>query len=239
MPAPRPVVVLLHSPLVGPSSWRPVADVLRDRAHDVVVPVLRDDGRPPFWRQHADAVAADLADGTAADRPVVLVAHSGAGPITAVVADAVHQRVAGYVLVDAGWPLAGGSRLDAMHEEDPELATELAAHLEAGGRFPTWRDADLERVVPDGDRRRALVAELEPRGHAYFVEPIPTVPRWPDASGAYLLLTDTYRPAAARARAHGWEVERLDAGHFHALVDPPAVAAVVERLLSRRAGGTP
>ena len=36
----RPVLVLVHSPLVGPFSWSPVAEVLRRRGETVLVPDL-------------------------------------------------------------------------------------------------------------------------------------------------------------------------------------------------------
>ena len=35
-----PLVVLVHSPLVGPTTWAPVARRLRARGHDVRVPVF-------------------------------------------------------------------------------------------------------------------------------------------------------------------------------------------------------
>ncbi len=46
VPAPLPgrpaVFVLLHSPLVGPLTWGPVADELRRRGIEAIVPALRE-----------------------------------------------------------------------------------------------------------------------------------------------------------------------------------------------------
>src|SRR5829696_10033403 len=74
-------LVLLHSPLVGVESWGALPEALaRGGVAAVAVPVGGDD-RPPFaGRYVAGAVAGTLA---AAPRhgPLVLVGHSGAGPL--------------------------------------------------------------------------------------------------------------------------------------------------------------
>jgi pimeloyl-ACP methyl ester carboxylesterase len=81
-----------------------------------VVPDLADDGRPPCWSQHRAAVVGALAR-VPLDRPVVLVGHSGAGPLLPAIAGGLRQRVAGYVFVDAGLPADGRSRLEMMESE--------------------------------------------------------------------------------------------------------------------------
>ncbi|MBA2576003.1 MAG: alpha/beta hydrolase [Euzebyaceae bacterium] len=220
--------VLVHSPLVGPFTWSAVAEVLRERGHDVSVPALSGTAAP-FWRAHAESVAAALRGPT--HRPLVLVAHSGAGALLPAIGAAIPERPkAAYVFVDAVLPLDGATRLQGLEEEDAEFAAELRAELEAGGRFPTWTAEDLEAVVPDPGSRRALLAELAPRALDYFSEAIPPVPGWPDAPCAYLQFSAPYDVAARRARDRDWRYEHLDAGHFHMLVDPPAVADAVLRL---------
>jgi hypothetical protein len=56
-PERTPAFVLIHSPLVGPFTWSPLADQLRKRRFDVIVPTLSDGGNAklPYWKQHADA----------------------------------------------------------------------------------------------------------------------------------------------------------------------------------------
>jgi pimeloyl-ACP methyl ester carboxylesterase len=154
MPTHQAVVVLLHSPLVGPATWAPVAEELDRMGITRVVPDLADDGRPPYWSQHRAAVVGALAR-VPLDRPVVLVGHSGAGPLLPAIAGGFRQRVAGYVFVDAGLPADGRSRLEMMQSEGADLAQELSRHLAAGGRFPDWTDADLAALVPDGRGSRA------------------------------------------------------------------------------------
>ena len=54
--------VLIHSPLVGPLTWSLVADEMRQRGLDVLVPHLEDfpDLNKPFWKQHAESVSQAL-----------------------------------------------------------------------------------------------------------------------------------------------------------------------------------
>ena len=221
--------VLVPSPLLGPSSWGPVAAELAARDLRAMVTVdLRDPlRRQPAWQATVGGVAATL-QGIAEDQRMVLVAHSGAGPLLPAVGGSLAQPVAAYVFVDAGLPHGGSSRLEAIGAEDPEFAIELRNNVETGRRYPAWTDDDLRELVPDPERRRALLAELRPRGLDYWTEPLPLVSGWPNAPCGYLRFSDPYRQAAERARQAGWPVDEIPAGHFHQLVDP---AAVVDALI--------
>ncbi len=55
--------VLIHSPLVGPMTWRLVADALRRKGQTALVPSLFDapDAALPYWQQHVRSVAQALA----------------------------------------------------------------------------------------------------------------------------------------------------------------------------------
>ena len=84
-------------------------------------------------------------------------------------------RVTGYLFVDAGLPrvVNAASRLELMHLEDEEFASELESILRGGGRFPDWSDKDLRAVVPDDGDRTLLLAGLRPRALDFFTEPLP------------------------------------------------------------------
>src|SRR5690606_28572816 len=108
--------------------------------------------------------------------------------------------------------------------------------LEEGARFPDWTSDQLAALVPDPGRRDAMLAEAQPRALDFFTEPIPA-PRWPpDAMDptsprcSYLHFSPPYAHAARQAEELGWQVGRIEAGHFHALVNPEVVAAVIVRL---------
>jgi hypothetical protein len=234
-------VVLLHSPLVGVESWGTLPDALwRGGMAALAVRVDRDH-RPPYARRYAEQAAdAVLAAAPEPVRPPVLAGHSGAGPLLPAVAAALRARglaAGGYLFCDAGLPVDGGAvgptRLDLLAEEDPATAAGFRGELEAGARFPGWSDRDLEPLVPDPAARAALVACLRPRGLDFFTEPLPPAAGWPDAPCGYLRLSAAYDAWLERARALGWPAASLDAGHFHALVDPDGLAGALLALLAR------
>ncbi len=221
--------VLVPSPLVGPECWTPVADELRRQGIEFVIPVLEDDGTGaagPYWRQHADAVQRALM-AIPAEQPLTFIGHSGAGPLLPILRQSASQQVLGYLFVDAGLPHPGQSRLDEIRMGNPGFAAELERDLLAGGRFPNWTDEDLREIIPDEQMRSELLAELRPQPLAFFTETLPDVPGWPDAPCGYALFSQAYEAAADQARSAGWPVRVFDAGHFHMLVHPTAVAAAL------------
>jgi hypothetical protein len=249
------VVGLLHSPLTTSAAWGRVGEELLLCGVDGVVEVhVADDDAPPYAQRYVAGAAQQLAarldrvqrpctdppvpidpiDFT--DQPLVLVGHSGAGPLLAQVAFARHavgRPVSGYVFVDAGLPRPQSlpTRLDLMGVEDPDFAAQLRAHLESGGCFPDWSDADLIDAVPDDASRATLVGSLRPRGLGFFTEELPLVQDWPDAPVAYLQLSDGYRQPAATARHRGWRVLDVELGHFGPLTAPDVVASAIVELL--------
>ncbi|HMA33420.1 MAG TPA: alpha/beta hydrolase [Chloroflexia bacterium] len=220
MPA-APLFVLVHSPLVGPLTWARVARELGQGGIAVCVPALRAPELlgPPYWRRHAEAVATALAG--AADRPLVLAGHSGAGPLLPAIAAQSGRPIAAYLFVDAGLPADGKSRLDLFG--DPAAAAQFR-QAAVDGLLPPWTDADLAAVIPDSALRARFVAELQPLPLAVYEEPIPVFPGWPDAPCGYLQFSPIYDGPAAAAQRTGWRYRMLPGGHFHMLVDPGAVA---------------
>ena len=223
-------IVLIHSPLVGPLTWSPVAGELSRRGIPVVVPVLsQDDGdERPYWRQHVEEVVQALAP-LSHEQPLVLVGHSGAGLLLPAVREVSGQPVAAYVFVDAGIPEDGKSRLDLLEIELPEAAEQLRPLLAAGERFPRWRDEELAEVIPDTKLRQGMLVELQPQPLRFFEEPIPVFAGWPEAPCAYLQFTPGYDVPAGLARRQGWATAKMEGEHFHMLVDP---AAVTDALMS-------
>lgn len=224
--------LLVHSPIVGPDTWQPVAERLSAAGDTVAVPRLEMGAAPPFAERHVAAAAAvDLPDGA---RPVV-VAHSGAGPLVGAIAArlrAAGHPPAGHVLADAGPPATeGASRLDQLRAEAPDLADHLDHLLDRGERFPDWSDAQLAPLVPADHARRRLLAGLQPGPPGYWHEPLPTSVGRPDAPGGVLLFSASYEPTADWGHRFGWPVRRLaDDNHFLPIAAPDTVAAALQRL---------
>lgn len=232
MNAAIPLFVLIHSPLVGPSTWRPVAEALANRGAEAVVSELHDDPGTalPYWEQHANAAARAL-EVLSPERRLILAGHSGAGPILPVIAQALARPVAAYLFVDAGLPRDAATRLDLLRSEALAIAEPFRQMLLAGGRYPEWSDAELQPLVPDAERRQRLLAELRPRGRAFWEEPIPVFADWPDAPCAYLQFSAAYTQPAEQAEQLAWPICKLEGSHFQMLVDPFAVAKALLNLI--------
>ncbi|WP_420035698.1 alpha/beta hydrolase [Streptomyces sp. cg28] len=227
--------VLVHSPSVGPATWRPVAARLEAAGHRVRVPSLLHvgDGGPPFWPRVADAVRADLS-GLPDDSPVVLVVHSNAGLFLPVIRTALAGRpVTASVLVDAALP----SRTGPTTAAPPGLLALLRPLADERGRLPRWTDwwdeADVAALFADAadPAIRRTVTDEQPRlPLAYYEQRVPAPTGWDDHPCSYLLFAPPYEDAAADAAERGWTVARLPGEHLHQLVDPAGVARALTEL---------
>ena len=224
--------VLVHSPLVGPYTWSTVADAFRRRGYGASMPDLHErfDDQLQYWQQYASAAARAVQ--TEPVEPVTLVAHSGAGSLLPAIRELMERPVEAYLFVDAGIPVRGKNWLEQVTAEAPEFAAQVETRLRAGERSPRWTDEDLKDILPDDDVRRRLLAELHPQPLEYFTQVIPVFDGWPDAPCGVLQFSPPYDAAFAHAQQQGWPARKLDAGHFHMLVDPEAVADAMLELLS-------
>jgi Alpha/beta hydrolase family len=226
------LIILVHSPLVSPFTWSKVAERLRQQKVDVLVPdlTMNDVKGLPYWKQCADAVKQALAQ-VSPERRVVLVAHSGAGPLLPAICHTIAQPVAACLFVDASLPHPNQSTLDELAINAPELAQELYPHLVAGGSYPNWSAKDLSDTIPDSLVLERLLAELHPQRLRFFEEKMPQIIIPPDTPCGYILLSDAYRVQLEQAQKAGWPCRVFHAGHFHMLVDPLAVtAAIIDQL---------
>jgi pimeloyl-ACP methyl ester carboxylesterase len=218
-------LVLLTSPLLGPSVWAPVADDLRAAGLGVTVPRLPDRLESP-----SDVLAGFLAQ-VPSGEPLTLVAHSNAGLYVAALAAAL--PVEALVLVDAGLPSAGPGTPTAP----PWFREQLAGLAGADGRLPPWSrwwpDEDSSGLYPDDDTRAAVEAEQRTLPLAYFDAEVPSPPGWERLPAAYLAFGKTYADERAEAARRGWPVETLAGQHLHPLVDPAGVTEALLRLLGR------
>jgi hypothetical protein len=227
----NPLFVLVHSPSVGPATWRPVADELRARGHDTLVPSLLrvGSGGPPYWPRVVEEVRSALAN-PPPDRPVVLVVHSNAGLFLPVIRAALSRPVAASVFVDAALPSVNGPT-PVVDRDQFEALRGLADET---GRLPRWTDWYDEAVVaallPDPAVRRIVVGEQPRLPLDYYAQTIPVPAGWADHPCGYLLFGPPYDGLASTAADRGWAVRTVPGQHLHQVVDPPAVAAAIEGL---------
>lgn len=224
----RPHFVLVHSPSVGPATWRPVAEALAERGYIGHVPDLTRTctGEPPFWPRIVDAVLAALAD-VPKQQPIVLVAHSNAGLFVPVIRRAIRRPVAAIALVDAALPAQGGETPVAS---DDQLDV-LRSLADADGVLPRWTawwdDADVAAMFPDPITRKAVSDEQPRLPLSYYKQRIPAPRGWDDGPVLYVEFSSPYATIAAEAHRRGYAVQRLPGEHLHQIVAPAAVAALL------------
>lgn len=212
--------LLVHSPVVGPATWRGVAAVLRRDGHDAAVPDLRD---AAVTGDPAAVVAAAAAALTTGEEPVVVAGHSGAGFFLPLVAAAATAGVGRTIFVDAGIPPCHGSSTPSADFVD------RLRELAVGGVLPRWSDwwgddDAMAALVADADRRAQVEAELPRIPLALYESPVAMPAGWCDGPGAYLLLSDAYRDDAVRASALGWPVVERPGNHLDVVNRPGDVA---------------
>jgi pimeloyl-ACP methyl ester carboxylesterase len=160
-------VVLVHAPLVGPSTWRWVAEELRRHGHDVFVPVLRDDAETGGERLQ-DSLVDRAASAVPPDSDVVLVGHSGGGMLLPLIADRSSARSVRYVFVDSGLSPAEG----ALELAGDEFRASLQKRVEPDGRLPGWHtwwgDDAMDWMVTDAERRAEVIVYIPRLALAYF-----------------------------------------------------------------------
>lgn len=214
----QPTIVLIPSPLLGPTTWEPVARVLERLGRRVRVASMQDvaQSAPPFWPAGVEAIVR-----AAAEEPVVLVPHSNAGLYMPAVVAALGDQVRGVVFVDAALPESG-------HHSPREFLTGLAG---ADGLLPPWTswwpEPDVAELFPSADVRARVAAEQVRMPLAYYDHAPPAPDGWDGPPCAYIWFGEPYDVTAHRAAARGWPTSRVAGKHLHMLVDPEAVATAV------------
>lgn len=235
----EPAFVLVHSLLLGPLTWAPVAARLAARGAVTVVPSLvavTDLDDPPFWPRVADTVG-DAVGRLPPDQPIVIVAHSNAGLMVPAIAHAARRPVAGCLFVDASLPARTGPSSAATPERLDHLRT-----IAIDGRLPRWTswwsEDEVARLFPDPQTRSAVSAEQPRLALSHYEQQIPVPAGWDDQPCGYLLFGPPYDRTAGDARDRGWDVEQVPGGHLHQLVDPDAVTVRIAAMTRRWASPT-
>lgn len=221
-------VVLVHSPFLGPSSMRPLADELASDGVAVLLVDLQMTVNEAPVHQRLIGAFADALDDSGVEGPLVLVGHSGAGPLLPGFADALELDVAGLVFLDSDLPTPGKAWRDTV---DAGLARQMKAAVRDGRlpRWDRWFDSDPLKLVPAG-LREEMRDEAPEVPWEFLKEQRPSV-EWPGPAG-YVLLSRFYEDAANRAEALGWPVERVESHHLAAATSPSAVAAALKSVIN-------
>ncbi|MEV4753724.1 hypothetical protein AB0J86_01220 [Micromonospora sp. NPDC049559] len=226
MPA-EPTMLLVHSPLLTPSTWDALRPYLEAAGWRVAVPDLRPCLDAPSFHAAVCAAAVASVDG---GTPSVVAGHSRAGAYLPGIAEAVGGDRLDVVFVDARLPYPGSSWVGSV---PPERAAWLRK-VAASGRLPRWGawfpTGSLDGLLPDPEQRRRVLHDAPELPWEVVSEVLPeSGGAWDSARRVYLRLSAAYEPAAELAEESGYLVRRRDADHL-AMVTRPAMVA--ELLLS-------
>ncbi len=221
-------VVLMHSPFLGPSSMRPLADELASDGVGVLLVDLQMTINEAPVHQRLIGAFADALEDSGVSGPLVLVGHSGAGPLLPAFADALELDVAGLVFLDSDLPTPGRAWRETV---DPELVRQVKASVRDGKlpRWDRWFAEDPLRLVP-AELREEMRDEAPEVPWEFLKEQRPVV-EWAGACG-YVLLSAVYDDQADKAEALGWPVERVESHHLAAATSPSAVAAALKSVIN-------
>jgi pimeloyl-ACP methyl ester carboxylesterase len=220
--------VLIHGLGAGRWCWEPVIPALEAAGHRVVAPSLsgQEDGATTLSDHVAEAVAIftdqDLTD-------VVLVGHSYGGMVITGVAEAIPERVARLIYLDATYPRDGEASFDCL----PVLAGALVP-LAVDNLVPApspemvgvVRPADIEIARREQLSLPILCAQEKGRR----TERQAHIPR------AFVFATQSVMgDMAARAREEGIDYYEIDTPHMLMMNEPEETV----RLLLAIAAGQP
>lgn len=226
-------LVLLHSPLIGPSAWLAVAAEALERGHKVSLPAIPDLKLipQPYYPVIGRGVARQIEGQGAA----TLVVHSSAGGLAPSVVAASEGRIDHVVFVDAILPHPNRSWFDTT---GVVFADALRATVQDGLAppwdqwFPAGVIADL---IDDANARAVFEGELNPTPVAFLEEVAPDLDLPENVAWSYLRLSEAYEAEAARARSQGRPTLREDLHHLAMFTHSFEVMNALSNLL--RIGG--
>ncbi len=232
---PAPLLVLVHSPVLGAGSWYALADCLRARDYDVVIPDIAAAVRSvaSAYRNIARVIATSVEDHHRAGR-IVLIGHSGAGAVLPVAAEALGCLRTQFIFLDAVLPHPGRSWFDTV----PVSLQQHLRGLSRDGFVPAWNawwpPAVMESLLPDADMRQKFAAELQPSPLVYFEDKAPDIPLPESGCCTYVQMSPGYDGEAQSAENLGWDVRRMALDHLAILTTPEPVADAIERIIVTR-----
>ncbi len=220
-------LLLVHSPLLGPSSWRPFAALARELGLDLALPDLTDvvSAAQPHWRHFVRAAAEA---GSTLTPPTVVVGHSGAGVFLPAIARHLDKPETALTFVDAVVPPQAGA-----HTTPPRMA-EMLDRQSTDGVLAQWLDwwpEDIvEELLPDPADWDTLRADMPQLPRAFYDEAVPVPEGWSDGRCCYLRLSAAYDGALDTARELRWPTASLDSSHLSIYRDPRRVLDTVVTL---------
>jgi pimeloyl-ACP methyl ester carboxylesterase len=221
----RPSLLLVHSPVVGPSTWVRLAQAARSRGATVAVPDLT--GVVPetpdlLWPAFVETAVRSTGN---LRGPIDVVGHSAAGALIPLIGLALGDRLGALVFVDAVIPPHEGTH------RTPAGIKELLDQRTSDGVLAPWLDwwpaETLDSLLPDALDRSILRTDMPGLPRSYYDEEIPVPKGWSDWPCRYLRLSSAYDSELARSAELGWPTASIDGTHLSIFTDPDVVLEVI------------
>ena len=234
--------ILVHGAWHGSWCWARVRRALANRGHEVFTPTLSGVGershllaREIDLQVHVDDVA-NLIRWEALDA-VILCGHSYGGCVISGVAQAVPDRIAALVYLDAFLLEDGECLHDLLPAEQRGMQLSLADEHGEGWRVPPI-PAEIFNV--NARDRDWVDRQCTPQPLATFQQPLrQTGGASPVARNHFIFASDwegtPFIGSCDRAKARGWTTSEIACGHDVMLDDPEALTA--ELIAVAAAGG--
>ncbi len=225
----RRSLLLVHSPLLGPSSLRPLAAVAASDGIEASVPDLTNTVHAPrdAWLRLVEAAVA-----APPRAPMIVVGHSGAGVFLPLIQQRLESSAVGVVFVDAQIPPEGG-----VHTTRPDIGALLDSVTGKDGTMAKWIDwwspEDIRSLGLQPHQEADLMADMPAVPRRFFDTPIPIPDGWPRSKFAYLRSSSAYEEQLAAARASGWKTRRLEGTHLSIYTQPDTVLSAILDLVGR------
>jgi hypothetical protein len=223
-------IALIHSPLVGPATWRGVAVALASLGHEVELPDLREAARSGDPQQFVRTARSAISE-----RSQVLVGHSGAGFFLPPIAAGL-ERPARLVFVDAAIPPADGTATASADFLDQLRAMAVDGILPIWSRW--WGEDAVARLIPDGELRSEVEGELIQVPLSFYEAPVAFPPGWRATPSGFVLLSEGYRAAATTAASLGWPSTEHLGAHLDLVNHPDLIAEAIASMVTLRSFGS-
>ena len=212
--------LLVHSPLVGPSTLTPLAAALGARGNSVITPDLR--GAATWTAFVERAVGSARSNGF---QPEVVVAHSGAGAVLPAIASEVGATR--LLFIDSVLPPESGTWTpsDLMRSR---LNTMAGADRFLPAWHEWWNPNMMRRLVSNETLRTAIESECRQVSLDFYDSEAAQPDGWSSPeSSVYIQLSGAYADEATEARNRAWPVLMCDGSHLDTATQPDRVVDLV------------